>query len=134
MEQGIFVIAFGQVVIGDLRAQVMDVMKTDVAREPLQDERQLIEGTALQPRLHKFPAFVPIPVGRVEVVLHVEKPDPDRGADHQDWQLYHEICLPPDQPARQGDRNHQRKISPPDAGDLASSLGWRNPLGDDEDQ
>src|SRR6185503_11292517 len=130
MEQWIFIIAFGQVVVGDLGAQMMDVMKTDVAREPLQEKRQFVKGTALQARLYKFPAFVPIPVGRVEVVLHVEKPNPDRGADHQDWQLYHEVCLPPDQPARQGDRNHQRKISPPDTGDLASSPGWRNPLGD----
>lgn len=62
MEQGIFVIAFGQVVVGNLCTQVMDVMKTDVSTEPLQDERQLIEGTALQTRFYEFPAFVVVPV------------------------------------------------------------------------
>ena len=72
MEEGIFVIAFGQVVVGNLRAQVMDVMKTDVPTEPLQDERQFIKGTALQPRFYEFPAFVVVPVGRVKIVLDVE--------------------------------------------------------------
>ena len=134
MEQGVFVIAFGQVVVGDLRAQVMDVMKTDVPTEPLQDERQLVKGTALQTGLHKFPAFVVVPVGRVKIMLDVEKPDPDRGTDHEDRQLHHEIGLPPDQPAHQGDHRHQRKIGPPDTGLLTPSLCWRNALGDDKDQ
>ena len=87
MEQGIFVIALGQVVVGDLGAQVMDVMKTDVPGEPLQNERQFIEGTALQPCLYKFPALVVVPVGWVKVVLDVEEPDPDRCTDHEDRQL-----------------------------------------------
>ena len=72
MEQGIFVIALGQVVVGDLGAQVMDVMKTDVPSEPLQDERKFIEGTALQACLHKLPAFVVVPVGRVKVMLNIK--------------------------------------------------------------
>ena len=134
MEQGIFVIAFGQVVIGDLGAQVMDVMKTDVAREPLQEKRQLVKGTALQARLYKFPAFVPIPVGRVEIVLDVKEPDPNRGADYQDWQLYHEIRFPPDQPAHQGDHNHQQNIGGPDTGDLTPALCRRDAMADEKDR
>ena len=78
MEHGIFVIALGQVVVGDFCAQVMDVMKTDISAEPLQDERQLIKGASLQTSLHKFPAVVVVPVGWVKIVLDVEKPDPDR--------------------------------------------------------
>ena len=128
MEQGIFVIAFGQVVVGDLGAQVMDVMKTDVAREPLQEQRQLVKGTALQAGLYKFPAFMPVPVGGVEVVLDVKEPDPNRGADYQDWQLYHEIHFPPDQPAHQGDHNHQQNIGRPDAGDLTPALCRRDAM------
>ena len=88
MEHGIFIIAFGQIVIGDLGAQVMDVMKTDIPTEPLQDDRQFIEGTALQPCLDKFPAFMVVPVGWVKVVLNVEEPDPDRRTDHKNRQLY----------------------------------------------
>ena len=107
MEQGIFIVALGQVVVGDLRAQVMDVMKTDVPTKPLQDERELVKGTALQPGLHKLPAFVIIPVGRVEVVLDVEKPDPDGGTDPDNWQLDHQKCFPTDKPAHQGNDNDQ---------------------------
>ncbi len=132
MEQGVFVIAPGQVVVGDLRAQVMDVMKTDVPTEPLQDERQLVKGAALQTSLHKFPAFVVVPVGRVKIVLDVEQPDPDRTTDHEDRQLHHEISLPPDPPAQQGNDRHQRSIRRPDTGLFASALRWRNPMADDK--
>ena len=78
MEKQIFVIAFGQIVIGDLGTQTMDVMKPDIPAEPLQDERQFVEGTALQSRLHKIPAIIVVPIGGVKVMLNVEKPDPDR--------------------------------------------------------
>src|SRR5215207_3601447 len=133
MEQGILVIALGQVVVGNLCAQVMDMMKTDVSTEPLQDKRQFVERAALQAGLHKFPTFMVIPVGRVKIMLNVKKPDPDGRADHKNRQLYEQIGLPPDQPAHQGDHNNQRKIGPPDTGDLAPSLRWRDALGYDED-
>jgi len=47
MEFRIFVVALRQVVVRDFGAQVVDVMEPDVSAEPLQDKRQLIEGTAL---------------------------------------------------------------------------------------
>src|SRR6476469_282742 len=122
MKQGVFVIAFRQIVVGDLCTQMMDVMKSDVPTEPLQDERQFIEGTALQPCLYKFPAFVVVPVGWVKVVLDVEEPNPDRCTDHEDRQLHQYIRLPPNQPAYQGNHNDQRKIGPPDTGTFASSV------------
>src|SRR5690349_18129970 len=121
MKHGIFIIAFGEVIVGDLGAQVMDMMKADIPAEPLQNERQFIEGTALQPCLYKFPALVVVPVGWVKVVLDVEEPDPDRGTDHEDRQLHQYIRLPPDQPAYQCNHNHQRKIGPPDTRSFASS-------------
>lgn len=76
MEQGVFIITFGQVIVRDLRAQMMDVVKADVSAEPLQDQGQLVKGTTLQPGLHKIPAFVMIPVGRVKIMLYIKKPDP----------------------------------------------------------
>lgn len=99
MEQRVFVIAPGKVIAGNLGAQVMNVMKTNVPTEPLQNERQLIKGTALQPGFYKFPAFVVVPISRIKIVLDVEEPDPDRCSDHQDRQLHHQIGLPSDQPA-----------------------------------
>ena len=96
MEEGIFVIAFGQVIVGDLRAQMMDMMKTDIPGEPLQEKRQFIEGTALQSRFYEFPAFVVVPVRWIKIVLDVEQPDPDRSTDQEDRQLHQKIGFPPD--------------------------------------
>src|ERR1700690_3918868 len=39
-----------EVVIGDARAEVMDVMEADIAREPLQHLGQFVKRTALQRR------------------------------------------------------------------------------------
>ncbi len=36
MKDGIFAVGLGQVVIGDLRSEVVNVMETNVPREPLQ--------------------------------------------------------------------------------------------------
>ena len=69
MEEGIFIIAFREIVVRDLGAQVVDVMKADVPTKPLQDKRQLVKRTALQPGLHKLPAFMVIPISGVKVML-----------------------------------------------------------------
>ena len=78
MEKRVFIIAFGQVIVGDLGTQMMDVMKADIPAEPLEDEWQLIEGTALKSCFCEFPAIIVVPIGGVKVMLNVEKPDPDR--------------------------------------------------------
>src|SRR6185369_15155536 len=40
--------AFLQMIVRNRRAEVMDVMKADVAGKPLQDFRQLVEGASLE--------------------------------------------------------------------------------------
>ena len=50
LEERLGVVAFLEVVIGDQRAQVVQVVEADVAREPLQDAGQLVERAALQGR------------------------------------------------------------------------------------
>lgn len=47
MKDRVFVITPGQVVVRDLRTQMVDVMETDISTEPLKDDGQFIEGTAL---------------------------------------------------------------------------------------
>ena len=42
----ILLISLWQVVIGDFRTEVMDVMETDVSTEPLQQSRELVERAA----------------------------------------------------------------------------------------
>src|SRR5579872_5689091 len=48
LEQRVRVVAFLQIVIGNPRAQMMDVMKSDVAGKPLQHAGQFVKRTALQ--------------------------------------------------------------------------------------
>ena len=43
VKDGIFLVTLLQLVVGNLRAEVMDVMKADVAREPLQHFGEFIE-------------------------------------------------------------------------------------------
>ena len=64
-------------VVGNTRAQVVDMMKPDVAGEPLQDSWQLIKGTALKRRCGVIPVLGPRPIGALELMLHVEQPQAD---------------------------------------------------------
>jgi len=43
VEDRVLFVRLWQIVVGDLRAKVMDVMETDIACEPLQERGQLIE-------------------------------------------------------------------------------------------
>ena len=47
--------ALFEVIIGDVRAEVMDVMETDVAGKPLKEPGQFVEGTPFQRRLGIIP-------------------------------------------------------------------------------
>jgi len=61
-----------EIVIGNPRAQMVNVMKPDVAREPLQNPWKLVERTALQRRLCVIPFFTPLPINPFKLVLHIE--------------------------------------------------------------
>jgi hypothetical protein len=47
VEEWIGLVAFLEVVIGNARTEMMDVMKTNVARKPLQQPGKFVEGTSL---------------------------------------------------------------------------------------
>src|SRR4051812_29397203 len=55
LKQRLGLVAPLEVVIGNARAQVMDVMKSDVARKPLQDPRQFVKRTAFECRRRVIP-------------------------------------------------------------------------------
>ena len=63
---------FLKFIVRDPRAEVMDVMETDISSEPLQNFWKLIEGTAIHASVEEFPLRVAFPVRRVEIVLHIE--------------------------------------------------------------
>ena len=56
----------------------MDVVNADVCREPAQDTRQVIVGTAMQRRFVKTPGLPMGPGSALELVLDIEQPDADR--------------------------------------------------------
>src|SRR5437870_5779599 len=67
-----------QAVIGNAAAKVVHMMRADVRREPAQNSRQVVIGASLQSRFVQAPFPVMGPERILELVLHVEQPDPDR--------------------------------------------------------
>lgn len=63
-----------EMIIRDARTQVMNMMKANITGKPLQNLRELIEGTALQRRAGVVPFFTPHPVRILKLMLHVEEP------------------------------------------------------------
>src|SRR6266545_3165166 len=76
-------VAFLEVIIGNPRTQMMDVMKPDVAGEPLQHHGQFVEGTTSQRRRGIIPFLAAFPVNSFELVLHIKQPHSGR-AGHQE--------------------------------------------------
>ena len=68
--------AFFQTVVRDFRAQVMNVMKTDIPREPLQDFWKLIIGTSVYRGLSIIPLIAVVPISVFELMLNIEYPHP----------------------------------------------------------
>jgi hypothetical protein len=64
----------GQTVIRNTAAQVMDMVDADVRREPAQDSRKVVVGTAMQSRFLKAPPVLMRPECPLELMLHVEQP------------------------------------------------------------
>ena len=77
LEQWLRLMAFFEVIIGNSRAEMMDVVKADVAREPLQYLRQFVERTALQRRSRVVPFIAAFPVHSLELMLDIEQPEAD---------------------------------------------------------
>ena len=67
-----FVVAALQVVVGDARAQVMDVVQADIPRKPLQHFGQFVVRTPLQRRFEAIPRCIPRPVDVAKLVLDIE--------------------------------------------------------------
>src|SRR5512133_869519 len=73
---------------------MMDMVKTNIACEPLQHFRQFIEGAAIHPGIEELPLLVAFPVGRLEIMLNVEKPDTRPTGKQQDGDFDQQESLP----------------------------------------
>src|SRR2546423_606046 len=67
-------VALLQVVIGNARAQMVNVMKANVAREPLEHFRQFVERAAMQRRGRIVPVPAAFPIDILELMLHIKQP------------------------------------------------------------
>jgi len=117
-----------QPVVGDTRAQMMNVVETDISGEPLKDPRKFIERTALQGRIGKIPLRFSLPIHILELVLHVEKPNTSRAGDQQRRQLDDEIAgYAKDRRERHSQYSNRqiRRMNPKPSRFLASRAGMR---------
>ena len=112
LKQRLGLVAFLEVVVRNARAQVVDVVEADVAREPLQHLRQLVERTALERGRDVVPVARPFPVHAIELVLHVEEPDAGGAGHRHDHQLNEEVRLDPEDRAERGRHPGDAQVGP----------------------
>ena len=98
-----FVVALLQIVVGNIRANVMNVMQANIAGEPLEYFGQLKVRAALQCHFHRIPRSVTRPVRVLKLMLNIEQPKAEAPGDQNDRQLDLEICPKTDCPRRQSD-------------------------------
>src|SRR5580704_5529686 len=84
---------------------MMNVVSPDIRGEPAQNTREVIIGTTVKRRLVQIPSPFVKPCSILELMLHIEQPDPDRGREEHDWQMHEQEWADPDQPNHDGDEN-----------------------------
>ena len=85
LEYRILIVAFLKFVIRDSRAEVMDVVETDIPGEPLQHFGKFIERAAIHASIEELPFLVVFPIRWVKIMLDVEEPDARSTGNQQDW-------------------------------------------------
>src|SRR5207249_10661076 len=71
LKQRLCFVALLQVIIGNPRTQMMNVVKPNVAREPLQHLGQFVERTAFQRRRRVIPCRATFPIDTLKLMLHL---------------------------------------------------------------
>jgi hypothetical protein len=113
------VVALLQIIIGNARTQVMNMVKANVAREPLQNFRQFVERTALEGRRGEVPFARAFPVGVFKLVLDIEHPDADGAAHGGNRQLDEQVGFEAKKEAERRHHGENREIHPIDGMALA---------------
>ena len=112
------------------------MVQPDVAGQPLQQPRQLQVGAALHGRLQVLPAGVGLPVGVLELVLHVEEEDADHRGEVLDGQVDEQEGLPAKDGEDEGHQAGEGQVGPPDAGahlGLVAAVAEGQPVAEHED-
>src|SRR5689334_7703110 len=114
---------------------MMKVMKSNVAREPLQDFGQFVERTPFERRRGVIPVIAMLPIGCFKLMLHVEQPEPGGTSDEEHRELNEQISLEAKQPAQCGShhQNRQRRPVHP-AALLPARIGLRKSMFDQQQE
>lgn len=94
LEYGILVVAFLKLVVRDSRAEMVDMMETDIPCEPLQYFGEFIKRAAVHSRIKKLPFLVVFPICWVKIMLDVEEPDACSASDQQDGHFHQKKSSP----------------------------------------
>jgi len=120
-EERDFFLTLAQRIIRYSRAEMVDVMKADVAAEPPEDFRKPIERTSLEGRIEEAPLMMSRPIDSPVLMLNVEKPKAGsagnpyrRQEDENQWNESDTIT-------DDGDDQRQRNIRPQHALSLSGS-------------
>lgn len=98
-----FIVALLQIIVGNIRTNVMNVMQANIAGEPLEDFGQFEIRAAFQCYFHRIPRSVTRPIRALKLMLNIEQPEPEAPGDQNDGQLNLEIGPKTDCPRRQSD-------------------------------
>lgn len=93
IQDRIFVVATGQLVIRYQGIQVVNMVVTDVAGKPMEHAGKVVKSTALHGGANVIPLVFPFFVGCFVLMLHIKKPDCNDGKKQQDRQMHHQKCL-----------------------------------------
>src|SRR3954464_314608 len=99
-----------QMIIGNARAEMVNMMKTNVAREPLQDLGQLVKRTPLKRGQRVIPLLAALPVDSLELVLDIEEPDTCRPGNRDRYQLQKQISFPAKNPTHAARHKEKQKV------------------------
>lgn len=102
--------AFAESVIGNSWVQVMHMVESDVAGEPVQQWGKAKIGGAPERRIDGPPVAVPHPNGLLESMLHREQPHPYDRCRHHDRHLHSRDVSEPEQKAQPHNLAGQRRI------------------------
>jgi len=91
-----------QVVIRDARAEMMNVMKADIARKPLKYFGKFVKGASFKRCLCVIPIITSFPVDTIKLVLHIEQPNTGRTGNTDNDKLQEKISL------KSKDKTHDR--------------------------
>src|SRR5581483_4596901 len=86
-----------QAIVGNVWCQMVNMMVTDIAGEPMQEPRQIIVGAACDCGPAIIPGSLTLPICVTESVLHVEQPNTQRAGYEHHRKLHEQQRAPTEQ-------------------------------------